>query len=503
MRRLVNSVMLIQHHSGRRVSTPIYRFELTDPILSPTMSKLSVLMPVYNESRTLREIVGRVLASPVDMEIELVAVDDGSTDDSVEILQKLAADDDRITIVVQPHNMGKGKAIRTAIEHMSGDIAIVQDADLEYDPAEYPRILKPILDGRADAVYGSRYATSEERRVLFYWHTLGNQVLTTLTNMANDLNLTDQATCYKAVRADLLRQLRLTSDRFGFDIEITARLAAWGARIYEVHISYHGRTYAEGKNIGWRDGLEALWLIFKYRFLDTRFSRVTGKENLEGLARSRRVAAWTLDQFSDHLGNEVLEAGCGVGYMTTVLLDRKRLHALDPVPFHVADLSRRYGHLANVTVSRADLEDPSEYERLGEFDSVVSVNSLEHLDHPERALAGFRRVLRPGGTALILVPAHPWLFSAADEALEHRRRYTEDVLREQIDEAGLETLWVRQFNRLGVLGWWLNKVAAKTSISPWQARLFALILPMARVAERMERLPGLSLIAAARRPADT
>ena len=234
------------------------------------MPTLSVLMPVYNESRTLRTIVQRVLASPVDCEIELVCVDDCSRDNSLEILHELATRDGRIKVIAQPVNMGKGKAIRTAIDNMTGDIGIIQDADLEYDPEDYQRVIRPLLDGKADAVFGSRFASSEVRRVLFFWHALGNRVLTMFSNMANDLNLTDMETCYKAVRGDVLKRLRLTSDRFGLEPELTARLAQWGARIYEVPISYHGRTYAEGKNIGWRDGVEAIWLIFKFRFLDTR-----------------------------------------------------------------------------------------------------------------------------------------------------------------------------------------------------------------------------------------
>ena len=165
--------------------------------------KLSVLMPVYNESRTLRTIVDKVLASPVDIELELVCVDDCSKDDSLEILNELAAADPRIKVIAQPVNMGKGKAIRTAIDNMTGDIGIIQDADLEYDPDEYPLVLAPLLAGRADAVYGSRFASSEQRRVLFFWHSLGNKLLTLLSNMANDLNLTDMETCYKAVRADV------------------------------------------------------------------------------------------------------------------------------------------------------------------------------------------------------------------------------------------------------------------------------------------------------------
>lgn len=229
--------------------------------------RLSILVPIYNESGTLESAIARVLAAPISLAVELVCVDDGSTDGSWEILSRLAAADSRIVPVRHPHNRGKGAALRTALAASTGDICIVQDADLEYDPVDIPRIIAPIIDGRADACYGSRFAASHERRVLFFWHSLGNRFLTTLSNMMNDLNLTDMETCYKAVRGDLMRSLRLTSERFGIEPEITSRLAERRARIYEVPISYHGRTYEEGKKIGWRDGVEALWLIFKFRFL--------------------------------------------------------------------------------------------------------------------------------------------------------------------------------------------------------------------------------------------
>jgi glycosyltransferase involved in cell wall biosynthesis len=237
------------------------------------IQKLSVLMPVYNEASTLETIVPKVLGAPVELELELICVDDGSTDGSRKILAALAEKDSRVKVVEQPRNMGKGRAVRTAIDHASGDVAVVQDADLEYDPADYPRILGPLLSDKADAVFGSRFAASEERRVLYFWHSLGNRVLTTMSNMFTDLNLTDMETCYKAVRLDLLKQLRLTSDRFGFEPEVTARLAASGARIYEVPISYHGRTYDEGKHITWRDGVQAIWLILKFALVDREYRR--------------------------------------------------------------------------------------------------------------------------------------------------------------------------------------------------------------------------------------
>lgn len=461
--------------------------------------KLSVLMPVYNESRTLATILKRVLDAPVDLEIEVLAVDDASTDGSWQILSDLAAQDGRIHCQRHENNRGKGAAIRSAIKMMSGDFAVIQDSDLEYDPGDYPRLLKPILEGRADAVFGSRFASSPERRVLFYWHSLGNKILTGLTNMLNDLNLTDMETGYKAVRADVLRSLRLESERFGIEPEMTTRLAQWGARIYEVPISYDGRTYAEGKNIGWRDGAQAVWLLFKYRWFDTRFSDRYGQATLESMAVSQAVSSWQLEPMAAHLGSRVLEAGSGNGNLTRHLLQKKRLVAVDIDPFYTRALERRWGGLDNVSVVEGDLEDHRLYDGLFDesFDSVLCVNVLEHLDNPDRALAGFARVLRPGGHAAILVPAHQWLFSDVDRAIEHRRRFEESDLRRLLEDAGFEVVSLVAFNRFGVVGWLFNKWTGQTAIRSWQTRFFSLLLPVARAVERVDGLPGLSWVAIA------
>jgi glycosyltransferase involved in cell wall biosynthesis len=235
--------------------------------------KLSVLVPVYNEERTLEEVVRRVCA--VQMAKEIILVDDGSKDRSREILDRLKdqsrrANDplNQIKVFFQSENQGKGAAIKTAISHVTGEVVIVQDADLEYDPKDYPALLEPIQDGSADVVYGTRFAGGGAHRVLFFWHSLGNRTLTLLSNMLTNLNLSDMEVGYKVFRAEVLKSIELKSNRFGFEPEITMKLAKKRYRFYEVPISYHGRTYEEGKKITWKDGLAALYCMIRFRFSD-------------------------------------------------------------------------------------------------------------------------------------------------------------------------------------------------------------------------------------------
>jgi len=226
--------------------------------------KLSVVIPVYNEIATIRTIIDKVMN--VDLEKEIIIVDDGSTDGTREVLRSLEGKS-RVRIFYRETNRGKGAALRDGFRHVTGDIIIIQDADLEYDPQEYPSLITPILDGRADVVYGSRFLGGPHR-VLFFWHYLGNKVLTLLSNMINNLNLTDMETCYKVFRAPILRQIEIKSNGFSVDPELTAKVARMGYRIYETPISYSGRDYSEGKKITWRDGFVALWCVFRYRFWD-------------------------------------------------------------------------------------------------------------------------------------------------------------------------------------------------------------------------------------------
>jgi glycosyltransferase involved in cell wall biosynthesis len=237
--------------------------EPTQGALSPDM-KLSVVIPVYNERATLREVVDRVMAT--QLEIELLCIDDGSTDGSREILTQLKEEWPQMQVLLQPRNLGKGAALRRGIREATGDYVVIQDADLEYDPKDYCNLLGPLEAGHADVVYGSRFLGGGPHRVLYFWHSVGNWLLTLLSNMLTNLNLTDMETCYKMFRREIIQSIPIEEDRFGFEPEITVKVAKRNLRVYEVGIGYWGRTYAEGKKIGWKDGFRALWCLAKYSF---------------------------------------------------------------------------------------------------------------------------------------------------------------------------------------------------------------------------------------------
>ncbi|HEX2420989.1 MAG TPA: glycosyltransferase [Acidimicrobiia bacterium] len=463
------------------------------------MTTLSVLMPVHNEVRTLRTIIQRVLEVDLPLSIELVCVDDGSTDGSWDVLSEVARADSRVIAARHPRNRGKGAALRTAIELMTGAVAVIQDADLEYDPTDIPRLIAPILDGRADAVYGSRFSASAERRVLLFWHSVGNEFITLISNALNDLNLTDIETGYKAVRADVLARLRLTADGFGIEPEITARLAQWGARLYEVPISYHGRTYDEGKHIGWRDGLEAIGLMLKYRFLDTRFVADSDHLTRQNLVRGRGLRRWVLAEFGENIGDRVLEVMPGPGTTSALLLDRTRLVLADDSRVHLETLQRRYGHLENISFVHG-IGDGLKVEcNKAEIDTVICLDALQRVDQPVELLTKLAGCFSGQGRIVIHVPQGPEIFGRLDQRLGHRQRFTRATLKQTIVEAGLEVAWIRDFNRLG-RWFWQAQARDRESISPVESRLMSMTLPLARIVDRLRIGRGLSLLAVATKP---
>jgi len=230
--------------------------------------KISIIIPVYNEARTVDQILARVDEVDVGMDKELVVVDDGSTDGTRDVLPTLQAKYPTMHVIFHEKNRGKGAALRTGLTQATGDILLIQDADLEYDPRDYHILLQPITEGRADVVYGSRFAGGGAHRVLYFWHMIGNQIITLVSNMFTNMNFTDVEVCYKVFRREVIHSIKLKEDRFGFEIEVTAKIARGNWRIFEVPISYYGRPYAEGKKITWKDGVRAMWCIVKYRFND-------------------------------------------------------------------------------------------------------------------------------------------------------------------------------------------------------------------------------------------
>lgn len=454
-------------------------------------------MPIYNESRTLRTIVGRVLSAPCPIPIELICVDDCSRDNSWEILQDLAATDPRVRIFRHEKNAGKAAAIHTAITHITGDIVLIQDADLEYDPRDFSALLAPIMEGKADAVFGSRFAFSGQRRVLLFWHAVANRILTLLTNMFLDLNLTDMETCYKAVRADILLQTPLRAQRFGIEPEITARLAQWGIRIYEVPISYHGRTAAEGKKIGFRDAIEALTTLIRCCFLDTRFTTNDEYFLLQTFRRTRRVCRWDFNKFQPFIGSRVLETGCGIGNFAELLLDRPRLICVDENEFFVEMTRRRFGHLENIRVLQADITDPNAQGNLRDerIDTVVCLNILEHVEDETLALHRFYDLLEPGGKLIVLVPANPALMSPCDQSLGHRRRYTRQSLQALMTNAGFHVRHISQYNTVGAWAWRFNKWRGRAELTARQIKLFQWLLPVVKAVDAMNLGGGLSILA--------
>src|SRR5215472_1365692 len=369
------------------------------------------------------------------MERELLVVDDCSTDGTSEILERLAARESRIHLIRKKLNEGKGAAVRTAIQHARGDFCLVQDADLEYDPGEYPRLLRPLLDGHADAVFGSRYMAGEQTRVLLFWHSMINKVLTLVSNMFCNLNLTDMETCYKVFRTDLLKSIPIRSDRFGFEPEIVMKSAKRKLRIYEVPISYHGRTYEEGKKIGWQDGLKALGVILKFWIIDDLYATPYGRGVLNNLTGTPQYLSWLARELRRHVGDNVLEIGAGIGNITGRLMSRRLLYvAAETDALHLHALRNRFLRTPNVQVQHIDLENPSDFAGLEQcFDTALCLNVLEYLDDPGRLLDTLHAILRPGGVVIILVPQNPSLYGMLDRSLGHKRRYSAAEARRLIE----------------------------------------------------------------------
>jgi len=456
---------------------------------------LSVVVPCYNERATIRQILSRVAAVPLVHEI--IVVDDGSTDGTPDLLRDLLstwpADAPPLRVFLQGRNRGKGAALRAGFQRATGELTIVQDADLEYDPNEYAKLVQPILSGDADVVYGSRFA-GYPRRVLYFWHSLGNRLLTTLSNMATNLNLTDIETCYKVFKTGILKSIPIRSDGFGFEPEITAKVARLGCRVYEVPISYHGRSYVEGKKIGWKDGVQALGTILKY-WLVGDLGVPTAEMTLKLLQKATGYNRWVYELLRPWIGREILEVGSGIGTMTRHFLGHGRVTASDISPFCLDQLRRTFGENGAVGVRSLDISLNS-HPGVEAYDTIVCLNVLEHIEDDRTALRNMHRLLRPGGRLILYVPANPRIYCDIDRGVGHHRRYLMEDLVSKMKGEGFGIVHRRHHNLLGAVGWWINgRVFRKKAIAATDVGGFDLLLPVAKLQDRFESRFALSILA--------
>jgi glycosyltransferase involved in cell wall biosynthesis len=455
---------------------------------------LSVIVPCYNERATVAELLRRVREVPIDKEI--VVIDDQSTDGSRDIVAKLALEWPEIRHFVQSVNQGKGAAIRRGIDEARGDIVLIQDADLEYDPDDYPKLIQPILDGHADAVFGSRFE-GYPRRVMLFWHRMGNTFLTFLSNATTNLDLTDMETCYKVFRREVIQSIKLNSNRFGIEPEITAKLAKRGYRIFEVPIAYYGRDYWEGKKINWKDGFSALWTILRYGLLHDSGSEPRTFTQVRRRSRLKRYNRWVWDRISRWVGQRVLEVGAGSGAMTRFFYGRELVVATDKETPYVDRLRNAFRRRPGIVVERADLEsDDVLLLAPHRFDTITCINVLEHTRDDVGALRRAHQLLQPEGRVIVFVPAGRSLFGSMDRGIGHERRYEREELVEKLQQAGFEVEHVSFQNRIARFAWWLNaKVLGRSALPSGQSRVFDRLVPLFRALEGDNPATGLSLIA--------
>jgi glycosyltransferase involved in cell wall biosynthesis len=468
-------------------------------------ARVSILMPLFNEEEYVGTILERVIRAPLpaNLEREIIVVDDGSTDDSAEVVEEMSTRyPGLIQLIRLQHNRGKGAAIREAIEHARGDYCLIQDSDLEYNPADYMDLLQPLVDGVADVVYGSRFAIAKRRRVLYLWHSVANHILTAMCNVVSDLNLSDIMTGYKAFRTSLLKTIPIRSNRFGIEPELTIKVARRYAETHEVPVSYDGRTYDDGKKIRFKDAVAVAFAIFRFGLISDLY-KDPGGEILDAFSATSHFNLWMADTIRPFVGKRVLEIGAGMGNLTRHLSRRReRYVATDIDAEHLARLRNRLRHRPKLETAILDLAVADDFQPFSNsMDTVICLNVLEHLKDDLACLRNIYSALAPDGRAIILVPEGQNLFGQVDVVLGHQRRYSHQQLRARLEEAGFLVERILDFNRISRPAWFLNsRILRRSRLGRFQLKLFDKTVWFWRGVDRFIPWGPTSIIAIATKP---
>jgi len=458
--------------------------------------KITILIPVYNEIATFEELLRRVYAVQLPCEKEIIIIDDFSTDGTRKLVEKI--NDPGVKKIFHPMNLGKGAAIRNSISSISGDLVIIQDADLEYHPDEYPRIIQPILEGKADVVFGSRFIGTH--RCFLFTHYAGNKVVNMITNILFNTTLTDMMTGYKVFTSDVLRDLPLKSNRFGVEAEITGAVCRKSLRVYEVPISYSGRDYSEGKKIKWTDFFITLWWLLYSKI------RILGDVPYESLKKLRGMDKYTryiFDTIKIFLGERILEIDAGIGNLTRFLLvNRELVVSTDTSAKTLAYLTYHLPSSSIFKVLQCDISDQSIVDKLKPYqcDTAVLINVLEHVENDGNALSVIGDALVPHGKVIIVVPAHAGLFTEFDRLRGYLRRYDQVSLSSLLESRGFSIEKIKNFNIIGMAGWWWDfKVLRKKGISKFQLGVYNQLIWFTRILDKLFPDHGLSLLVVAKK----
>lgn len=450
--------------------------------------RLSIVIPVYNEINTILEVLRQVKATPFKKEI--IIVDDGSTDGTRQVLKNVKAKN--IKIYFNKKNRGKGFCLRKGFKQVSGDIVIIQDADLEYYPDEYPQLIEKIIEGKADVVYGTRFLGA--RRVFNFYHYLGNRLLNFIANFLYNVNLSDLMTCYKAFKEEALERLELCADGFGIEAEITAQICKANLKLYEVPISYNGRDYEEGKKIVWKDFFRCLYWLIKCKLENYDI----GRDTLGRMRLLKNNNKWVFEQIKSYLKGNVLEVGSGVGNISKFLVFLNKTLVLTDIRKDYLDyLKSLFGANPNIKILKHDilLDNPAKLSPF-KINAVVCINVLEHIKDDRQALKNIYKILQKGGSLILVVPALKMLFGSLDKNLGHFRRYEKEALEKTLKSLGFKVKRTYYHNFFSALGWFFNnRILNQKIMNRVQISLLDRLIPVFVQLEKKVKIPfGLSLV---------